>query len=348
MPNLPTLEEKVEECINEINSLHSAVARTNWAEINRQGFVFELEQNTSRLRTIYLKFDEINREIKMLLEKNSPDFIPFLSEIAREITVLEANISMEHKKKIRQELINERETIEVPDLYSALQQKILTISLKMRYNIDKARTFLIARKTPVMQKGSTAKGLLEALQRKEEELDEMKQQHVELKRKSYFGNVSEKSVVETEVELNELDKKLSEAVNETKKSLKTHFAQISYVEGSFTQLKKQVEELEDNHTTFAQKSIELIKELKKERDFARTIALEVEQDTIHKRSEYTKELMGLEEKKVEIEEKIKSRYEKELNAMKKGLDEKNVSLKNAQKLIEQLEDEIKSKKNNSN
>jgi len=344
MPNSPTMDEKVEECITEINSLHTAVARTNWAQLNRQGFVFELEQNTSRLRTIYLKFDEINREIKMLLEKNSPEFSSFLVEVAREITILEANISMEHKKKIRQELVNEMEAVEVPELYSSLQQKILTMSLKMRYNMDKARTFLIARKTPSIQKGSTAKGLLETLQRKEEELDEMKQKHIELKRKSYFGNVSEKSIAETENELNELDKKLSEAVSETKKSLKTHFAQISYVEGSFTQLKKQIEDLEDNHTTFANKTIELIKELKKERDYARTIALEIEQDTLHKRSEYTKQIMEFEEKKVEIEEKIKNKYEKELNALNKGLIEKNISLKNAQKLIEQLEDEAKNKK----
>ncbi len=346
MPNLPTLEEKVEECILEINTLHTSVARTNWAEINRQGFVFELEQNTSRMRSIYLKFDEINREIKMMLEKNSPEFSSLLSELTREMTVLEANISMEKNKKIRQELVNETESIEVPDLYSSLQQKILTMSLKMRYNIDKARTFLIARRTLSIQKGSTAKGLLEALQKKEDELNEIKQQHTELKRKTYFGNVSEKSVAETEMELQELDKKLSEAINETKKSLKTHFAQISYVEGSFIQLKKEVEELEDSHATFANKAIDLIKELKKERDFARTIALEIEQETITKRSEYTKELIGLEEKKTEIEEKIKNRYEKELNAMKKGLEEKNLALKNAQKLIEQLDSEIKSKKTN--
>ncbi len=348
MSNSTNLEERVEECINEINTLHTNVARTNWAQINRQGFVFELEQNTIRIKNIYSKIDSINREIKMLIEKNSPEFGSFLTELSREIIVFEANISMEKSKKIRQELINETESIEVPELYFSIQQKILTISLKMRYNIDKARTFLIARKTPSMQKGSTAKGLLETLQRKEEELEEIKQKHNELKRKTYFGNVSEKSIAETESELNELDKKLFEAINETKKSLKTHFAQISYVEGSFTQLKKEVEELETNHTTFAQKTMELIKELKKERDYARTIALEVEQDTLHKRSEYTKQLMGLEEKKVEIEEKIKEKYEKELNALKKGLDEKNISLKNAQKLIEQLDQEAKSKKNNSN
>ena len=92
------IEETVEACINEINALHSAVSRTNWAELNREGFVFNLEQNTSRIKTIYLKFDEINHEIKMLLEKNSPDFTDLINEVAKELVVLEANISMEKTK----------------------------------------------------------------------------------------------------------------------------------------------------------------------------------------------------------------------------------------------------------
>lgn len=344
MPILPTIEEKIELCITEINSLHSSVSRTNWAELNRQGFVFALEQNTSRIKTIYLKFDEINRETKMLLEKNTPNLNEIIAEISRELIVLEANVSMEKRKKLRQELINEKEQIEIPELYSSIQQKILTISLKMRYNIEKTRTFILSRKVNPLQKGTTAKGLIEALQKKENELNELKQKNVELKRKTYFGNISDKTIAETEAELQEMDKKLGLVVEETKKSMKTHFAQISYVEGSFIQLKKQIEEIENTHETFTQKTSELIKELKKERDYAKNLALEIEQETLEKRSEYTKQLIEFEQKRNEIEEKIKQRYEKELNALKKGIEEKNVSLKNFQKLIEQLEEEIKSKK----
>jgi len=335
------LEEKVELCINDINTLHDATARTNWAELNRQGFVFELEQNSKRLKDLYLKLEEINREVKMLLEKNSPELDGFLSEMAREITVLEANISMEKKKKLRQELVNEKEPVEVPDLYSALQQKILTMSLKARYNADKVRTFLAVRKIPFVKKGSTAKNLLEVLQRKEDELSELKQKNVELKRKTFFGLTQEKSIAEIETELNEMDKKLAETVSETKKSLKTHLSQINYVEGSFIQLKTKIEGIENMHSTFTKKSIELIRELKKERDFAKTLALEIEQDTLHTRSEYTKQLLELEEKKQNIEERLKEKYDKDLSSLKKQFDEKNIALRNSHKLIEQLEEEIK-------
>jgi hypothetical protein len=335
------LEEKVEECIKDINSIHDAVARTNWAALNRQGFVFELEQSLSKLKGLYLLTTEINKELKLLLEKNTPDLDTFLSEMAREMTVLEANISMEKKKKLRQELVNEREPIEVPDLYSSLQQKILTLTLKARYNLDKARNFMIARKTPFVKKGSTAKNLLEALSAKEEELNELKNKNIELKRKTYFGTLQEKGVAEIESELHEMDKKLSESVGETKKSLKTHLAQINYVEGSFVHLKNKVEEIENLHATFAHKTIDLIKELKKERDFAKNLALEIEQDTLNIRSNYTKQLLELDEKKHNIEERMREKYEKELLQSKKQIEEKNISIEHLRKLILQLEEENK-------
>lgn len=334
-------EGKVEECIKSINSIHDAVARTNWASLNRQGFVFELEQTFGKLKNLYLELLEINRETKLLLEKNSPDLDSFLTEMAREMTVLEANISMEKKKKLRQELVNEKEAVEVPELYSSLQQKILSLTLKARYNVDKVRTFFISRKTPFIKKGSTAKNLLDALQKKEEEISELKNKNIELKRKTYFGTVGEKGIAEIETELNEMDKKLSESVGETKKSLKTHLAQINYVEGSFIQLKNKVEEIENMHATFSHKTIELIKELKKERDYAKTLALEIEQETLNTRSHYTKQVLEFDEKKQSIEERLKDKYEHDLASLKRQIDEKNLALKHAHKLVEQLENEVK-------
>jgi len=340
---MASLDEKVDAVILEINSLHDACSRTNWAQINRQGFTFELEQCLSRSKSIYLKLDETNREIKLLLEKGAPSLDEFLSEAARELTVIEANLSMEKKKKLRQELVNEHEAEEVPELYSSLQQKIISLSLKMRYNADKERNFLIARKSPFVKRASASKNLLEALQKKEDELNEMQAKNIELKRKTYFGLVLEKSVAEMEQELHEMDKRLSESVASTKKSLKTHLAQINYVEGSFAELSKQVEDIEAVHAGFVEKSVELLRELKKETDFARKLALEIEHETMEKRSAYTKELLSLEEKKVAIEEKLKEKYEKDVLEMKKQLEEKNIALKNAHKLIERLEDEVKGK-----
>ena len=109
--------------------------------------------------------------------------------------------------------------------------------------------------------------------------------------------------MDTEFELQEMDKQLSITLDETKKYLKTHFAQISYVEGSFIQLKKQIEEIENSHSTFTQKAVELIRDLKKERDYSKNLALEMEKETLEKRSEYTKQLIEFEQKKMILKKK---------------------------------------------
>jgi hypothetical protein len=335
------LEEKIDSAIKNITSLHDSVVRTNWAELNREGFVFELEKSDDKLKELYLLLGEINKELKLMLEKNTPDLDSLLSELAREMTVLESNITMEKKKKLRQELVNTTESTEVPELYASLQQKIMTLTLKMRYNSDRVKNFLVSKKLPFVKKGSTARNLLEALQAKEQELEEIKQKNIELKRKTFFGTIQEKSIPEIEIELNEMDKQLFEAVNETKKSLKAHLAQISYLEGSYAGLKKRVEEIDSLHTGFTKKSIELIKELKKERDYAKTLALDIEQETAKTRGTYTNKVLEMEEKKQAIEEKMMERFEKQLNEMKKHLDEKTLALKNTHKIIEQLEEENK-------
>ncbi len=335
------LENKVEKAIVSINELHDTIAKVNWATLKRDGFVFELEHSDKRLKDIYLALNEINKELKLLLEKNTPTLDSILSELSREMTIIESNIIMEKKKKLRQEMVNALESVDVPDLYSSLQQKILSLSLKLRYNIDRIKNFLSARKMPFVKKGSTAKHLLDALSMKEQELNELKQKSLELKRKSYFGNVTEKTIADIESELHEMDKKLNETVTETSKSLKTHFAQINYVEGSFIDLKKRVEEIDATHSQFSKKALEVIRELKKERDFAKTLALEMEHETHSRRNEYTKQILSIEEKKNAIEERLAEKHDKETEHIKRQLEEKSAALKHAHKLIEKLENEVK-------
>jgi hypothetical protein len=334
------LDDRVEDSIKKIEELHAISKRTNWGELNREGFVFELERSTQKLKEIFLDLEQINKEVKLLLEKDTPDMNDFLEEFTKELVVLESNRAMERTKKLRQELINETERQEIPELYDSLQQRILKIVLKARYNIEKVRTFLIAKKTPFIQKGSTAKNLIEILRKKEEEFNELKQKHLELKKNNFFGN-NEKSLAEVEQEMFEFDKKLEMAVIEANKALKTHLAQLNYVEGSFVHLKEKVELVENIHNNYTTKAIELLKELKKERDFARKTVIEIEQETIGQRSEYTKKMLEMEEEKNDLEEGIRKKYLIEIEQMKNEMLEKSSKVARLAKVIEEQEKEIR-------
>lgn len=335
------LEEKVENVIFEINSLHLLNEKIDWSKLNREGFVFELQRNYSKLDTIYSTLFEINKEINMLLEKNSPNLDNFLEEFKKHLIVLQSNIKMEKSKRLRIELINENEEYEVPQLYSSIQTKIIEQLLRCRYSAEKVRTFLNNRKTPFIKKGNTAKNLIEILEKKEDELINLKKKNVELKRKSFLKNSEEKDIVDMESDITERNKKLEISIKEANDAMKTHLAQLKYVEGSFVNLKNKINLIEETHNNFSTETKELIKELKRERDYAKQIALEIEQETVNLRSTYTREMLNIENDKSELKEKISKKYIEEIKYLKKENNEKGISLANIVKLVEEQEKEIK-------
>ncbi|MEK6959029.1 MAG: hypothetical protein AABW59_03225 [archaeon] len=337
------LENRVDGAIKMVEELHDSLSKISWAELNRNGFVAELEKSVSKLKSLQFEMEQIDKELSMLLEKNTPSFSNYLIDFKKEYAILFANVSLEKAKRIREDiaLVNETEDRDVPELYSSLQQKIMELILKSRYNLEKARTFLLAKKIPFVKKGAAAKDLLDLLQRKDDELSEEKKKTLELRRKAFFGIGNEKNIAETERELNELDKSLNTSVSESAQSLKTHLAQIKYVEGSFANLKDKVMKIESMHGSFTKKSSELIKELKKERDYAKNMALQIEEDTLRLRTEYTSKILDLEEKKIAAEERAGAKYEKQVRDIQREIEEKNIALKNARKTIEDQEKEIR-------
>ena len=112
-------------------------------------------------------------------------------------------------------------------------------------------------------------------------------------------------------------------VAEMKNALKIHLAQIEYLEGSFAQLIEKAQNTEELQYTFSKKSLDLLKEMKKERDYAKKVALDVEQETMKMRGDYTRQLLGLEDAKQDMKQKIKERYDNEIRELK----EENEKLK---------------------
>jgi hypothetical protein len=341
------IEEDINIVIKEIDGLHYLIERTKWNNLNRDGFVFELERTYDKLKSIYSKLTDVNKELSGLLEKNTPDLTEFLEKLRKEIVIIESNIKMEKTKKMRIELINETEEIDVPELYSSIQNKIMELTLKCRYSAEKVRTFIVSRKTPFVKSGSTAKNLLEILEKKEDELSATRKQNLELKRKSFLGSITENDINEIESELNEKDKNLEIAIRETNSAMKTHLAQLNYVEGSFKHLKEKINFIEESHERFKEKAVRLIKELKKERDYARKLALEIEQETISTRSNYTKEILNMQDHKNEYKQKIAKKYEEDIKRLKKELNEKSLAMSNILKLVEEQENQIKKLKHES-
>ena len=318
-----SLDEKVEAIVSEVNSLYDTVSKGNWRELNKTGFIFELERSTKQLKEIFQDFSDVDRELGTMLEKNTPELSDFLSLFGKDLTVLEANLKMEKKAKWRESIINENESFVVPELYVSMQEKILGLLLKSRYSAERLSTFTNAKRIHVVKKGSTAKNLLELLDKREKEIDELKSKQNEMRRRSFLGFIEERNIAEIEREVNEVDKELATELAELKNALKIHLSQMEYLEGSFSQLKSKIENVEEMQYNFSKKTLDLIKEMKKERDYAKKVAIDIEQETLKIRGDYTRQLLGIEEKKQEIREKTREQFQKEL----KQLEEENSKLR---------------------
>jgi predicted nucleic acid-binding Zn-ribbon protein len=74
------------------------------------------------------------------------------------------------------------------------------------------------------------------------------------------------------------------------------------------------------------------------------MALEIEDETLKVRSDHTKQIMQMEEKKNEIRDRLDKKYQKEINYLKEELEDKHIALTNMQKLINKQEKEIENLK----
>ncbi|MDD3159731.1 MAG: hypothetical protein PHQ98_02070 [Candidatus ainarchaeum sp.] len=333
------IQKSVEETTKEINDLHEMINRISWTKLTKETFVFELETCIKKLKIIKDLLKNLNKELTFILEPSVPKLDDLIVELNRELIVLESNISLEKHKKFRNSLLNELEKPEVPELYLTIQQKIISLILKCRYSIERINSFENARNMPFVKKGATARDLIEILQKKEDEVESLKQKNISLRKKSFFGE-KENLTIDLEEELNSTDKQLEINLSKINDALKTHYAQIEYVVGSYNNLQKSVQKIEILHENYTKKSIELIKQLKKEKDYANQVALEIEQETIMIRSEYNKRLLNIEDEKNKIKEDLNKKNFEENKSRLKIIEENKITIDNLSKLIKSQEETI--------
>ena len=211
------LKQRVENTITTINDIHDSLNIVIWKKLNQKGFVFELERSAKKIKNLLLDIEELNRELKLLMEKNTPELDTLIIEINKQLEIIETNLALEKAKKFKEETLDILETQEVPELYDSIQQKIIILMLRARNEIEKVKTFLLVKDEPPIRKGNTAKALVEIIQKQENELRQAKERNLELKRKNFFGSIEEISTADIEKGLHETDKLLTESVTESKK-----------------------------------------------------------------------------------------------------------------------------------
>jgi len=316
-------ERLVGEISEKINDLQRGISQKPWRNVSRTVFANSLEKSVDELRDLRKIFSQAVEALEKDPKEGKPDLKPFLEEIERLLGLLEKNLKFERQQKSKAKTVNVLAEEETPELYADLEQRILGLLLKARYSLERMTIFMRKQGLTPLTERTTAKQVMGILERKEDELQELREKYEDVRKKSYLGYFEEESVADLEQEMGELGRKMALSADELGKSISFHKSQIEYIDNSYAELKQKLDSLEETFFSYSEKTEELLKNLKKERDYAKKVVLDVEHETLQLRNTYTRELLSLQENKLSAKAEAEKKFGTELKRLQKQLAEQS-------------------------
>ena len=307
------------DLVEDINELHSAISTQDWGKASQASFLNAIKESIDALKELNGKFEKIDKELKSGNMVGGPELDELEAEFGNVLPVLKANFKLEKEKKSIAKESNVFEKSENPELYRDLAQRIQALLLRARYNAERINVFALKESTQPIEGKNAARQMLNLLHAKEEEIGELREKYENVRKKSYLGFVQEETSADLEQEMGKMSVKMGDGVAGLRKEISLHEKQIEYIENSYAQLKERLGIVEEGFGNYAEKSLELISMLKKERDYSRKVVLDIEHETMKARGAYTNELLSMQENKIKARSEAEAGFRKELDSLKKDL-----------------------------
>lgn len=339
MPDVTLLCSKIEEGINR---LQERISAKEWRRYSRVSFLHNLRSTVEELEGIASMLEMLASEFRRQGISDSADMDGHLKEINSVIVVLRRNQKMEEERSARgggQGLEALAEGGGSAELYSSLEQKVLGLLLKTRYLVERVSILSARERSAPVQGRSAHRNVLELLERKEEELQRLKEQYEELRNRSFLG-FGEQTAPDLEHELNEIARRLEAEGALLGAALKQQSAQIENLANAQSELGHKMGVFEEMGARHAAKASELATMLKKERDYAKKIVLDIEHETLQLRNTYSRELLALEETKARAREEIKEKARGRVEQLEHELGENKNLLEQFRKIAHEKEEKI--------
>jgi hypothetical protein len=325
----------VKDVLKQLDSIHSDVISHTWKDFSKSDFVSALDRAMVSLAELHTSLHKVEHSLTDQPAGEKPD----IGEVIRDLEQLQALVNKNKDMELRKSRsliqdINTLEQEESPELYAILEQKMLSFVLKARHHVERLSIFFHKHspRSPLTEKG-TARNLLSLLEQKETELADMREKYGSMRARSFMGHLEENAVADMEKEVTGLSTSLATNMERIRHSLSLNHKQLVSLDNEYAKLKEKINAVEDDFSGFVENSLELVSMLKKERDYARRVVMEIEHETVHLRSTYTHELLSLEEEKVAAKEQAKK-------MIGKRLDHAEAALKKAEKNEQHFHDQV--------
>ncbi|MFH1224203.1 MAG: hypothetical protein V1676_00180 [Candidatus Diapherotrites archaeon] len=324
-----------EKALNAADRLNAEIGAKAWGTYERVPFTHNLKKAISGLEEISSALELMKAEFAREGIPQSADVEAHLHEINSAIMLLKRNREMEDSKGETADAEGNAE------LYSSLEQKVLSALLKTRYLAERAGIATRKREGSPMRGRSAHRNVLELLEKKEDELQDIRGKYEELRRKSYFGTLEENTSADIEKELNSLGRGLEAAGSMLGTEIEGQRKQLEDLIRGYDILEHRMRAIDEMNGQHMAKTFELITLLKKERDYAKKIVLDIEHETLQLRNAYSRELLALEDAKVRAREEAAEKAGGRVAAMQRELADRNNLLKRFEEMLEDREEKIR-------
>ncbi|MBU1120565.1 hypothetical protein KJ660_01690 [Candidatus Micrarchaeota archaeon] len=328
------MEKLIEELLFKVNTLHEMINSAEWRQYSRKSFIHALNNSIEKLVEVEDTLKEMHERIEEEPSIEAPEIEPLIKEFDKTIRVLRNNIAFEEELFEKQEeILDVKDKVEVPELYANLSEKILALLLRTRFLIERVHLFTSAEKITPLEGKSTAKNIMQLLRTKEKEYQELKEKFENLKSQSFGAKLEKTTSSDLENEVNEVSRKLETQHTMLSKEFTEFREEIEALNQKYNSIREKINSCDDLSYSFMEKAGGLTTTLKKERDYAKRMVMEIEHETLRLRGAYSRELLNLQESKLKAKEEAKKEVQQKIKHLEEELKEKNSLLEEFKKIL---------------
>ncbi len=320
-----------------LDSLQEKTESFEWTGKDSKIIVKELNKAVNELKEIEIVLSGLKKRMETEVKHSFPEPDNILQEISKIVEKFEREIELEKNKIGKSNLFQ----LKNDDNYSKMQEKLLAFVLNCRFYIARFSIYAEKMKSDSIEKKTVSKGVMELLEEKEKELQELRSKYSDSRKKMFYGYGRDVGIVELENDLNETLIEIEKKQHETLKTLENYSQKIEVFHRSYAHLKSEFSHLYEMNNRFRKYSFEIITELKKERDSSRKMLLEVENETLKLRNKYSEGLLNLEQKQIDVKKEAEEHTNIKTKYLKKELEEKKQLVEHFKNLAYEKNEKLK-------
>jgi hypothetical protein len=332
-------EEMLTQLSELVDDFQNHIMQTDWSELSHKGFIVVLKRSRKDLHGLRLFLEDLREQLKADGVEAELDLGRLIEDYKNAERVLERNIDFEVKKAKHAALRDEELGLELekPELYAFLQEKALALPMKTRFFIERMQLYLREHKIKRREK---LKSPLELLAEKQRELEELREKYERIRSKTILGVMQEETIAELEEEVKRQAMKLTEFRKDLDGTLNEYYKGFQNFERAYHGLRQRVATVEDALQRYIELTGELVAMLKKERDMAKHLVLEIEGETAKLRRAYANELLEFEKNKMLAHKEAEARYVSQIEKLEKELEDARNLIAHFRKLVAEREARI--------